>query len=563
MATLVVNGTKVNVDDSFLTLPREEQDRAVEEISTSLASRPGIAEDVAKSGGIGLAKGAIGLAGIPGDLQNAAPMLGGWIDEKFGFKGPKLTPEQAAYVERYRHLGAARMPSSGEIKSAVEGLTGKFYEPKTEYGRAAQTVGEMVPAAAIGPGGLAAKGASAVGAGLGSYGAGRLTEGTPVEPYARVIGGVVGTFAPSMIAKAISPSGGAISANRQHSLDVLQREGVGVTAGQATGRKGLQYREAELGGRAVEDAMTRQGEQFTQAAMSRVGSNANRATADAVDAAFTRIGGNFDALASRNTVVADSALGNNLVNVHRNYMSLVNESARKPIVADTIRDIGDAFAANRGQLPGDAYQSITSRLAAAARGTADNELRDALYGIRGALDSAMARSIARNNPADIGAWQEARRQYRNMLVIEKAATAAGEKAAEGIISPSSLRNAVKSQGVRAYATGKGDFAELARAGEAIMKPLPNSGTAQRLRAQGITSAIGAALGGGVGGSIGGGLGGSAGAALGLMAPAIAGRALMSAPVQAYLRNQLMVPHTAESAQRALMLGLAMPSVTAR
>ena len=35
------------------------------------------------------------------------------------------------------------------------------------------------------------------------------------------------------------------------------------------------------------------------------------------------------------------------------------------------------------------------------------------------------------------------------------------------------------QNRRAYARGQGDFADLARAGEGVMKPLPNSGTAPR------------------------------------------------------------------------------------
>jgi hypothetical protein len=108
----------------------------------------------------------------------------------------------------------------------------------------------------------------------------------------------------------------------------------------------------------------------------------------------------------------------------------------------------------------------------------------------------MERSIATHNPADAGAWREARNEYRNLLVLEKASTAAGSNAAEGIISPSSLRNAtINTQGRRNYARGNGDFADLARAGEAIMKPLPNSGTAPRQYMQHLITALGSGAGG--------------------------------------------------------------------
>src|SRR5690606_21491154 len=137
---------------------------------------------------------------------------------------------------------------------------------------------------------------------------------------------------------------------------------------------------------------------------------------------------------------------------------------------------------------------------------------------------------------------QAREQYRNLLAIEQAATRAGEAAAEGIISPANIRNAAVNQGRRAYARGKGDFSDLARSGSMLLSPLPDSGTAGRLRAQNL-AALGPMLGGAI---VGGGAGAYqsgdmtgalAGAAVGAMAPRVAGRALMSQPVQRYLSNQ--------------------------
>jgi hypothetical protein len=118
-----------------------------------------------------------------------------------------------------------------------------------------------------------------------------------------------------------------------------------------------------------------------------------------------------------------------------------------------------------------------------------------------------------------------------MMVVEKAATGAGAATAEGLISPSQLRNATVTQNRRDYARGQGDFADLARSGEAVMKPLPNSGTAPRQNIQNIMSILGSVAGGA--------RAGLPGAVAGIAAPAVAGRVLMSRPVQAYLGNQLL------------------------
>jgi len=170
-----------------------------------------------------------------------------------------------------------------------------------------------------------------------------------------------------------------------------------------------------------------------------------------------------------------------------------------------------------------------------------------LRGLRNSLDSNMERSI---NPADRGAWAELRRQYGNKKVLENAiAGAGGEEAAMGIISPARLRMAASAGRRGQYARGEGDFADLAKAGQAAMTPLPNSGTAQRLAAQGLMAGL---LGGG-----GGVVAGLPGMTLGLAAPAVAGRTLMSRPVQNYLANQAVTGTLSPQARaiaNAILLG---------
>jgi len=393
--------------------------------------------------------------------------------------------------------------------------------------------------------GRAAIGSAADGAILGGIqGAGSSEEEKRLEGAGSglVTGGLIGGAAPFVVSgasnlfrRAVTPL--PINAERQAAANVLRNEGVDLTAGQLSGSKGLRYAESEIGGNAAENMMERQGEQFTRAALRRAAIDADRATPQVMDDAFTRIGLDFDALAARNQLIPDRQLVGDLTTAVGDYGAIVPESMRSPIVLKVANDLVDA--AKRGPIDGAAYQSLRSQLERASRGAKANpELSTALRGMREAIDGAMERSIAVNNPADAGAWRDVRNQYRNMLVLEKAASGAGENAALGLISPSALRNASVNQGRRAYVRGQGDFSELARAGEALMKPMPNSGTAGRLRAQNLISFVPSLIGGGVGAAGGPGTA-MAGFAAGAAVPRIAGALMMSRPGQAYLSNQVL------------------------
>lgn len=496
--------------------------------------KPSVTADVAKSGGIGLVKGAIGLAGMAGDLSDLGAK---GIEKASNYLSDRLG------IARYERPAAPsvlnNIPTSDSLQKAVESQTGEFYKPKTVAGEYAQTAGEFAPALVGGPETLASRVISrmAIPAAV-SETAGQLTKGTDAEPYARVAGALLSPAVTSGLRRAITPL--PTSAARAALVDNLGNEGVDLTAGQRTGSKPLQWAESTIGdmpgaGGVAAATQENQAQQFTAAALRRAGETADRATPDVIDGAFRRIGGDFDAVAQRNHVVADPHLGNDLATVEDEYNSLVGPTQRAPVVGNTMRDIGDIVAQNGGHITGEQYNALTSRLARQARGAkADPQLQEALTGTRGALDDAMERSLqASGNTADLDTLRTARRQYRNLLTVEKAATGAGAATAEGLISPSQLRNATVTQNRRAYARGQGDFADLARSGEAVMKPLPNSGTAPRQYLQHMLSIIG--------GTVGGASGGLPGAAAGIAAPAIAGRVLMSRPVQAYLGNRVLGP----------------------
>jgi hypothetical protein len=263
--------------------------------------------------------------------------------------------------------------------------------------------------------------------------------------------------------------------------------------------------------------------------MRRVG-GAGRATPDNVQANFDRIGQTFNDLSSRNSLRADPQMARDLGVTLREYDRVLPTEQRQ-IVGNLATDIVERFRAGNGAMPGGDYQTARSRLSRMAQNArqSDPEFASAVRGLRDALDNGMMRSIT---PEDAAAWQTARREYGNIKDLSKAAAGAGAGTAEGLISPQALRSSVASGNSReAYARGQGDFAELARAGNAVMTPLPNSGTAQRGMLAGQAGTGGAAM--------------YAGdplmAAVVALGPSAFGRALWSGPVQRYLSNQTITP----------------------
>ncbi len=506
----------------------------------------GVIYDVGKGVGAGLVKGTMGLVALPG----TAVELGRMGINKVGSIAGRTTPV---------FPNQSPLPMYDDIKDSVERRTGtKLYEPKTKAGQYASTVAEFLPGMLFPAGGAATTFAGRMGQralsnviapGVVSETAGQLTKGTSAEPYARVAGGIVGGMAPSMIGRAISPV--RVDPQRTQQAATLAAEGVPVTAGQVSGSKPLRYAESVAidtpfaGGRAGA-VMDQQAERFTQAALRRAGIDAPRAEPQVINAAFDRIGATFDNAASAIQVplaranqsgrLAFDPIVRRVRDVAANYERTTQPSLASPLPRNIADDL-QQLATTAANMDGRTYLRWRSELGTAARGAQDPATRQALYDIQRALDTS-AEAFLRRSPQPGMAQRAdqlrgARNQYRNLLVIEKAATSAGENAALGLISPSALRNATVQQGRRAYARGQGDFGNLARAGEAIMKPLPNSGTGPRVGVQLMGSAVGA----GIGSMFGGPAGGMIGALAPMAGQAMIGRTTMSPLMQAYLQNQ--------------------------
>jgi hypothetical protein len=456
-----------------------------------------------------------------------------------GFMSAASSGGKAAAIEMGQD--PSQIPGTTESTGIIEkNVTGEMHKPEGTAGKFGAAVGEVLgnPASYIGPGSLPAKVVTGTASALGGEAAGQLTAGSKFETPARIAGSIVGGKAPAAAARAVTPI--PATAERIAAAQTLANEGItAATAGQRTGSKSLQYAESHLGdapgagGRATE-AMETVNRQFTAAVLTRAGIVADRATPDVIDGAFNRIGGEMDAIAARNNGRQDTQFLNDLITARDEYHATVQQGSRRGVVDDTIRDFFNRLTQSP-VLTGDQYQRFRSRLTRLQRGAGnDPEYSQVLGSYVEAMDDMMARSIT--NPQDLQAWQQARRQYRNLIPISRAAAGAGEAAAEGTITPVKLRSVIAStqRGQREYSRGQGDFAELTRAGNILLTPLPNSGTGQRELARFITSSAGAALGGAASGGTGAGVGAAAGAAM----PTLAGRAIMSPLAQMYFGNQV-------------------------
>lgn len=483
----------------------------------------------------GLNEGIGNALGAPVDMATWALNLGGsGINAAFGtnlqpIQNPALGSEQINQM--MGNAGAIR-PESADTGNQIAR-------------RIAQDVGAAIPVV----GGLSAAGRLArplsataseltMAAGSGT-GAAVAEQVAPDNMWAELAGQILGAggvgLATAVARRAVTPF--PTSPERLAQVDTLRREGVELTAGQATGNKGLQYAESELGGARIADLTEQQAEQFTSAALRRIGENARRATPEVLDGAYRRIGNDFEQIGARNTIRADSQMAADLRAAWQEYAGVTSPSDRAPNIERFITEIAEAIRNNNGVLDGRTYTSLRSRLGALGRSASNSERQDAYYGIQRALDDAMERNMS---PDDVEMFRNARREYRDFIVIEQAATGAGENAAMGLISPAQLRQAtVSKHGRRNYARGQGDFPELARAGVSTMTPLPQSGTAPRNAVRNLMMAGPSILGAGVGGSVAHIPGAIAGAAAGAAIPSVVARAMLSRPGQSYLANQLL------------------------
>lgn len=415
-----------------------------------------------------------------------------------------------------------------------------------------KVVGGAGSVAALGPAGVAAPVMGAVGAATGDLAARAAPEWA--KPAAELAGNVTGAGAVTGAMRAISPVRSALSPEGAGLVEAAQREGIPLSAGEQTGGRVVKKAEqvlAQLPGSAGGEARfaETQGRAFNRAVLSRAGVDADIATPEVLNPARARIGGEIGDIANRNTLQVTPELTARLAAAEDSLRFLPAEAAG-PVRAriEQIRGMMiEAPAPPPGTvtapgttpavptIPGASYRMMDSQLGRSIRATANGDLRAALTDIRETLRGAMDDSIS---PADAAAWQQARRQYANLMVIADAASGAGAKAAEGHISPLNLRTALNRSTGGGYKWGQGDLNELARVGQSVLRKPSDSGTPGGTHMANLLTGSSLMSGAAAGSFLAGVPGAAAGAAAGMALPALTGAFMRSRLGQAWLTNQL-------------------------
>ncbi len=387
----------------------------------------------------GMTEGAANFLSLPNTIEMGLRSIGPAIGNAMG--GDFAYPE------------ASVLPDVGQSFRNFANNTGAMTAPTDDMGgRIVRRVGQEIGSNIIPMAGTASKASSLAnalaqgGAELGlttasGLGAGIANEISPNNPVADMVGQGAGLLTGIGLIEGgrrlITPN--PISPERMAVVKALQNEGIDLTAGQATGSPRLKALESELGGPAAQTFMDNQGEQFTKAALDRIGVSAPRATPEVLDTAYKNIGSEFDRLATGTKLPLDAPLVQDLQATARNYTDLLEGNAAPAFQ----RYIDEIFGKSNNPLllTGEQYKSLRSRLGADIRRSSSPELKQALGDIQSALDDAVERYLTVASPDDIPAWKDVRNQYRNLLVIEDAAAGAGENAALGLLSPAQIRAA--------------------------------------------------------------------------------------------------------------------------
>jgi hypothetical protein len=326
----------------------------------------------------------------------------------------------------------------------------------------------------------------------------------------------------------ITPVANALTPQEQTIIQTADREGIPLTPAQRTGNRTLRIIEekgAKLPGSVgpMGEMFGEQRQQFNRAALERAGVTATDVSPATMDKAFTQAGKTFDDLGSRTMITVDPQLTSDMQKVAQNYgRRLPTDTA--PVFQSYLDDLSALTQANSKTpaatpiIPGDKYALIRSGITKTMRDNqGDPGLQTALGGLVTALDNAVERSTSGALKSE---WQDARRQYQALMTIDQAARSGTQATrSAGDIPYAGLTNAVRSSDRAGFARGRGQLNALSRVGDYIAQRTPDSGTPS---GEAILNPLKWPM---------------------LAGLNVAGHLYGTAPVQAYLTNQVVTGRT--------------------
>ena len=487
------------------------------------------AGDYIKSGFAATGRGIADAAGFAGDILRGAADVGTYLagaEEDQSLMGKALRALPIGSPEMRAGMSAATM---GASEHRTPGTVGDFISTAGEFAGSAGLLG--------GPKAMLKYGAIP---GAASEGAGQLTEGTAMEPYARAVTALAAPLvtggATRMVRRAITPNPDIPSA-QQASAQYLESRGIPLTAGQKTGNKQLLKQESMAPQMdALRDAQL---EKFTKQVMKSVDVD-GLATPENMTKAYNAIGKKFER--GMTAIRATSPNVTRLKQTQAQYALSKPKVQREPIFDNIVQQLEKSAATGEavGAKTVKDWRQVLSKLTASR----DRLTADAAIEFVDVLDGVIARELrAAGRTQELSALLKARKQYRDLLAITRAQKMAGPEAASGLITPERLRSSIAMQGARSYVTGGRPMGELGRHGTVAMGMPKTSGTPEGIAAI-LKNTLGPGVGmGGTGAAVGGLLGGPTGAMVGAGAgaaiPWARKAAMMSGPGQKWLANQMV------------------------
>ncbi len=488
--------------------------------------------------GTQLIKGATGLAGVPGavdDMANygMARLMGQPVEnaQKYAGGQPRVIPRAEDMNNLiFNKMGVPEVNAGDNPALTLHKPFG--LDATVNVGKILDAAPQALPAMVMGGGAIP----SMLG-GMVSEGAGQAAAGTPYEIPARLAGGLAGYKAGQRVA---TPLPSSLAPEEARLVEIAKEKGIPLTVGQETGR-----------GRAVESALSRfptsqgrmaefadtQNVGVNKAALAEAGATGDRLDPTTMNGVIKNASNDFEAAKNASgNVKLDTNFYRDLNKTITGYLDNTPAGAQVPAVTKRATDFVNVPGR---ELTGQQYQEFRRTLNDAASSVTDVGASRALQGMRNALDDAMQASL----PADqAAAWKEVRKNWANLKILTKA-TAGGsvDSRAAGNLSPSALSLALRSrQGADRFASTEGGLNDVARMAGYLADTRPNSGTPSTLAMQSMFA--GGPI--GVGAMTGGVPGAMAGAGVAAL-PNLAARAMTGSQgfgwLRDYLANQSEVP----------------------
>jgi hypothetical protein len=471
-----------------------------------------------------------GLADVPALPANIAQLGALGVEKALGMDGPSMVSRGLSSLPDTRKMLSSVPVIGPESEFQAPGRTGKFVSTAGEFAGGAggmnKVLGLLNPARAASTASDMVR--YGLAPGIASEGAGQLTEGTAMEPYARAAA-AIGT---SLVA---APRPGAFRGGDEASrmANVLEGQGVrNVTAGQARASEGLMRAEGRLA------PSTAQLDDFTASVMRQLGSTEKLATPEMLRAVEKRIVDQMDSAVSGVSVSPNASQATRAMQIGTDYAERVPVGTLTPRVRGIANELR-TLAVARNSVPLSRLKTWRSDIGKLTTSN-DAATREAAHGLRELIDEMTDSALQSAGRADdIASLASARESYRNFIGVRDASTRAG--AERGTLSPTALNQSIiRSQGRESYALGRGtSMQDFTRAGAATLRPAPtvSPGSTRNFALPGGLAAVG-----GTAGFAGGGVPGAiAGAGLAQMAPP-AGQALMrSNAMQTLLRDPAAIP----------------------